>query len=99
MSLVSSVQEQETMNIGADRYEYPPRFNLLDLIGLSQDLLPVSPRPDKSGPPEQDNYGKPMFNWDLFASGKAQKRTRISLSSSPNADIAGTACRGCGDSY
>jgi hypothetical protein len=93
------VEQEETTHLDSNRSEYPQRFNLLDMLGVSRDLSPVNPRPDKSGPPEQDNYGKPMFNWDLFASGKAQKRTRISLSSSPNADIAGTACRGCGDSY
>jgi hypothetical protein len=67
MNLVSSVQEQETMNTGADRYEYPPRFNLLDLIGLSHDLLPVSPQPDKSGPLGEDSCSTPMFDWELVS--------------------------------
>jgi len=53
------------MNPGADRYEHPRRFNLLDMIGISHDLSPVNPRPDKLGPAEEDCYANPMFDWEL----------------------------------
>ena len=65
MTLTSIVEQPETMDPGADRYEYPLRFNLLDMIGISHDLSPVNPRPDKFGPPEEDCYANPMFDWEL----------------------------------
>ena len=64
MTLTPIVEQPETMNPG-DRYEYPRRFNLLDMIGISHDLSPVNPRPDKFGPPKEDCYANPMFDWEL----------------------------------
>ncbi|MGA8656006.1 MAG: hypothetical protein WB586_07625 [Chthoniobacterales bacterium] len=65
MSLAPTIQQPERMNPGTDPYEYPQRFNLLDMIGVSHDLSPVNPRPGKSGPPEEDRYCNPMFDWEL----------------------------------
>jgi hypothetical protein len=65
MSPASTIQQPETTNPGAD--EYPQRFNLLDVIGVSHDLSPVNPRPDKSGPPEEDHYGNPISRYSSFA--------------------------------
>ena len=62
MILTSIVEQQERMNPGAEPYGYPRRFNLLDMIGIGHDLSPVSPRPDKSGPPEGDRYDNPIFD-------------------------------------
>jgi hypothetical protein len=45
--------------------EYPKRFNLLDMIGISRNLAPVSPRPDKFGPAEEDSYSTPLFLLEL----------------------------------
>ena len=53
--MTSIVEQLETINPGAERYEYPWRFNLLDVIGISHDLSPANPRPDKFGPPEEDH--------------------------------------------
>jgi hypothetical protein len=64
MTLTSIVEQLETINPGAERYEHPWRFNLLDVIGISHDLSPANPRPDKFGPPEEDHYGNPMFDWE-----------------------------------
>ena len=61
---LTSMVEPEAMKPGADRYEYPRRFNLLDLFGISHALSPVSPWPDKFGRPEGDSYEKPMFDWE-----------------------------------
>jgi hypothetical protein len=61
MNLILMVEQPGTSNPGADRYDYPRRFNLLDMFGISHALSPVSPRPDKFGRPEEASYDKPMF--------------------------------------
>jgi len=65
MTLTSIVEQQETMNPGAEPYGYQWRFNLLDMIGIGPDLSPVSPRLNKSGPPDEDRYGNRCLigNW------------------------------------
>jgi hypothetical protein len=65
MTLTSIIEQLERMNPGAEPCGYQWRFNLLDMIGIGHDLSPVSPRPDKSGPPEEYRYGNPMFDWEL----------------------------------
>ena len=64
MNLTSMVEQPETINPGADRYEYPRRFNLLDMFGLSRALSPVTPQPE-IGHPEENSYDRPMFDWEV----------------------------------
>jgi hypothetical protein len=63
MILTSIVEQTETMNPGTERYDNPQRFNLLDMIGISHGLSSVNPRPDKSGPAEEDRCWNPTFDW------------------------------------
>jgi hypothetical protein len=79
MTLTSIVEQRETMNPGAEPYGYPWRFNLLDMIGIGQDLSPVSPRSDKSGPPEEDRYDNPMFDWELVGPCRRQRDGLVRL--------------------
>jgi hypothetical protein len=65
MNLTSMVEQPEAMTPGAGRYEYPRRFNLLDMFGISHALSPVSPRPDKFGGPEEASCDKPIFDWEV----------------------------------
>ena len=65
MNWASMVPQREAP--GATFCEYPKRFNLLDMIGISRNLAPVSPRPDKFGPAEEDSYSRPLFHWELVS--------------------------------
>jgi hypothetical protein len=62
MSLNATEQQPETTRLAAQRREYSQRFNLLDMLGLSDDLSPVPPRPDTFGPPEEDNYSQQVVH-------------------------------------
>jgi hypothetical protein len=65
MNLTSMVEQPDAMNPGADRYEYPRRFNLLDMFGISHALSQVGPRSDKFGRREENSYDRPMFDWEV----------------------------------
>jgi hypothetical protein len=73
MNLALMVEQPETMNPGADRYEYPRRFNLLDMFGISHALSPVGPRSDKFSRPEEDFYDNAIFDWEVV--GQTRKHT------------------------
>jgi len=68
MSLASIEQQDGTMNLGANRREIPWRanLNLLDMLGLSDDLSPAALRPGKFSPPEDATYSKQLFAWELI---------------------------------
>jgi hypothetical protein len=65
MNVISMVEQPETMNPGGDRYEYPRRFNLLDMFGISHALSPVGPRPDEFGRSEGNSDDESMFDWEV----------------------------------
>jgi hypothetical protein len=67
------VEQTEAMNPGTDRYEYPRRFNLLDMFGISHALSPLNPRPDKFGSPEEASYNKPIFDWEVIGKSKGSR--------------------------
>lgn len=66
MNLASIEQQDGRINLSANRREIPWRANLLDMLGLSQDLSAVALRPGQFGPPEEDSYSKQPFAWELI---------------------------------
>jgi len=66
MSLASIEQQDGTINRGANRCGILRRANLLDMLGLSDDLSPATLRPGKFSPPEEDSYSTQLFAWELI---------------------------------
>jgi hypothetical protein len=65
MNRASMIPQREAP--GATFCEYPKRFNLVDIIGISHNLSPVSPQPDESSPPKEDSYSTRMFDWEVVS--------------------------------
>ena len=66
MNLASIGEQDGTINLDANRREVPRRANLLDMLGLSDDLSAATLRPGKFSPPEEDSYSKQLFAWELI---------------------------------
>ena len=66
MNLASIEEQDGTINLDANRRNIPMRSNLLDMLGLSDDLSAVTLRPGKFGLPEEDSYSKQLFAWELI---------------------------------
>ena len=66
MNLASIEGQDGTINLDTNRRKIPRRANLLDLLGLSQDLSAATLRPGKSSPPEEDSYTRQLFDWKLI---------------------------------
>ena len=65
MSLTPIEQQPETI-LSDTRLDYPQRFNLMDLLGLTDDLAGTTPRPGTFDPPENDNLCQPVVDWTLI---------------------------------
>jgi len=66
MSVTAIEQQPETIALTAMRFDYPQRFNLLDLLGLTDCLPAATPRPGTFGPPESDNSSQPVVDCELI---------------------------------
>ena len=66
MNLASIGEQDETINLDANRRKIPRRANLLDMLGLSDALSAATLRPGKFSPPEEDSDSKQRFDWELI---------------------------------
>jgi hypothetical protein len=58
MNLTTTKQQDETWNSDSEPYEFPQRFNLLDMLGLSFSLWSQNSRPGEFDPTEEERYRK-----------------------------------------
>jgi len=81
MSVTPIEQQPETIALAAVRFDYPQRFNLLDMLGLTDSLPAANHRPGTFGPPDSDSSSQPVVDWELIGKRSSSHSSKYNFES------------------